>query len=149
MLNFYGVGKDGTYTNPKELKGRLLFTGDTFFIFQNFTVNIKFIFVLKLRNKSPNIRHLPLSHNRISFDCIIEATRLHPFFPFPSCSFGLLHSRIFSTPSSWVCSSKAREPLAPNFYSWVTRKSLFFHTNYMLGILDFTGSEHWAPFNFP
>ena len=29
----YGVGKGGTYTNPKELKGRLLFTGDTFFIF--------------------------------------------------------------------------------------------------------------------
>ena len=33
VLNLYGVGKGGTYTNPKELKGRLLFTGDTFFIF--------------------------------------------------------------------------------------------------------------------
>ena len=50
-------------TNPKELKGRLLFTGDTFFIFQNFTLKIKFIFVLKLINKSHNkIRHLHLSH---------------------------------------------------------------------------------------
>ena len=26
---------------------------------------------------------------------------------------------------------------------------VFFHTNYMLGTLDFTVSEHWAPFNFP
>ena len=25
----------------------------------------------------------------------------------------------------------------------------FFHTNHMLGTLDFAGSEHWAPFNFP
>ena len=23
------------------------------------------------------------------------------------------------------------------------------HTNHMLGTLDFTVSEHWAPFNFP
>ena len=63
MLNLYGVLKGGTYTNPKELKGRLLFTGDTFFIFQNFTLKIKFIFVLKLINKSHNISHLHLSHN--------------------------------------------------------------------------------------
>ena len=62
VLNLYGLGKGGTYTNPKELKGRLLFTGDTFFIFQNFTLKIKFIFVLKLINKSHNIRHLHLSH---------------------------------------------------------------------------------------
>ena len=63
VLNLYGVRKGGTYTNPKELKGRLLFTGDTFFIFQNFTLKIKFIFVLKLINKSHNISHLHLSHN--------------------------------------------------------------------------------------
>ena len=24
-----------------------------------------------------------------------------------------------------------------------------FHTNHMLGTLDFTGYEHWAPLNFP
>ena len=30
-----------------------------------------------------------------------------------------------------------------------TRKSQIFHTNHMLGTLDFTVSEHWAPFNFP
>ena len=27
--------------------------------------------------------------------------------------------------------------------------SFFFHTNPMLNTLDFTGSEHSAPFNFP
>ena len=30
-----------------------------------------------------------------------------------------------------------------------TRKSQIFHTNHMPGTLDFTVSEHWAPFNFP
>ena len=40
-------------------------------------------------------------------------------------------------------------PLVPNFCCWVTRKSQIFHANHMLGTLDFTGSEHWAPFNFP
>ena len=30
-----------------------------------------------------------------------------------------------------------------------TRKSQIFRTNHMLGTLDFTVSEHWAPFNFP
>ena len=25
----------------------------------------------------------------------------------------------------------------------------FFHSNDMLGTLDFTGPEHWPPFNFP
>ena len=48
-----------------------------------------------------------------------------------------------------LCSSRARWPLAPNFCFWATRKSQIFHTNHMLGSLDFTGSEHWAPFNFP
>ena len=44
-----------------------------------------------------------------------------------------------------LCSSGAWSPLAPNFCSRVTRKSQIFHTNHMLGTLDFTGSEHWAP----
>ena len=48
-----------------------------------------------------------------------------------------------------LCSSRAQWPLAPNFCSWAIRKSYFFHTNHMLGTLDFTVSEHWAPFNFP
>ena len=48
-----------------------------------------------------------------------------------------------------LCSSRARWPLAPNFCPWATRKSQIFHTNHMLGTLDFTVSEHWAPFNFP
>ena len=48
-----------------------------------------------------------------------------------------------------LCSSGARSPLAPNFCSRVTRKSQIFHTNHMLGTLDFTVSEHWGPFNFP
>ena len=38
---------------------------------------------------------------------------------------------------------------APNFCPQATRKSQIFHTNHMLGTLDFTVSEHWAPFNFP
>ena len=50
---------------------------------------------------------------------------------------------------SGLCSSRARWPLAPNFCPWATRKSEIFHTNHMLGTLDFTVSEHWAPFNFP
>ena len=33
------------------------------------------------------------------------------------------------------------------FCSWATKNSYFFHTNNMLGILDFTSSEHWASFN--
>ena len=40
-------------------------------------------------------------------------------------------------------------PLAPNFSSHVTRKSQFLRTNHMLGTLDCTGLEHWAPLNFP
>ena len=40
-------------------------------------------------------------------------------------------------------------PLAPNFCSWASRKSWIFYTNHMQGTLDFTGSEHWATFNFP
>ena len=50
---------------------------------------------------------------------------------------------------SGLCPSRAQCPLMPNFCSWVTRKSNFFHSNHMLDTLDFTGSEHWAPFKFP
>ena len=58
---------------------------------------------------------------------------------------------LLSTPkvAAGVCSSRAWWPLAPNFCSRATRKSQIFHTNHMLGNLDFTVSEHWAPFNFP
>ena len=48
-----------------------------------------------------------------------------------------------------LCSSRAWWPLAPNFCPRATRKSQIFHTNHMLGTLDFTVSEHWASFNFP
>jgi len=48
-----------------------------------------------------------------------------------------------------LCSSGAWWPMVPNFCSWATRKSKSFHTNHMLGTLDFTGAEHWALFNFP
>ena len=41
------------------------------------------------------------------------------------------------------------EALAPNVCSRVTRKSEFFHANHMLVTLNFSGSDHWAPFNFP
>ena len=36
-----------------------------------------------------------------------------------------------------LCCSKARWPLAPNFCSRATRKSQIFHTNHMLGTLEF------------
>ena len=41
-----------------------------------------------------------------------------------------------------MCSSRAWWPLAPNFCLRATRKSQIFHTNHMLGTLDFTVSEH-------
>ena len=47
--------------------------------------------------------------------------------------------------TSRLCSSRAQWPLAPNFCSWATRKSYFFHTNHMLGTRDFTGSEPGLP----
>ena len=75
----------------------------------------------------------------------LQAVRLHPFFLL-SQPFNLLASLQDLFSPIGVCSSRA---LAPNFCSWATRKSQFFHTNHMLGTLDFTGSEHWAPFNFP
>ena len=42
---------------------------------------------------------------------------------------------------SGLCSSRAQWPLAPNFCSRATRKSQIFHTNHMLGTLDFAVSE--------
>ena len=51
--------------------------------------------------------------------------------------------------SSGLCSTRAQWPLAPNFCPRATRKSQIFHTNHMLGTLDFTVSEHWAPLYFP
>ena len=53
------------------------------------------------------------------------------------------------TSRTGLCSSRARWPLAPNFCPRATKKSQIFHTNHLLGTLDFTVSEHWAPFNFP
>ena len=46
-------------------------------------------------------------------------------------------------------SNRAQWPLAPNICSQATRKSYFFHTSHMLGILEFPVSAHWAPFVFP
>ena len=66
--------------------------------------------------------------------------------------FLLLHIMIMSSKVKGFqpeCSSRARWPLAPKFCPWATTKSQIFHTNHMLGTLDFTVSEHWAPFNFP
>ena len=54
----------------------------------------------------------------------------------------------FRIPDSGFC-IRPQWPPAPNFCSWATRESQIFHTNHMLSTLDFTGSEHWAPFNFP
>ena len=51
--------------------------------------------------------------------------------------------------SAGLCCSRARWPLAPNVCSRATRKSQIFHTNHMLGALDFIGSEHWSSFDVP
>ena len=37
-------------------------------------------------------------------------------------------------------------PVVLNYCSGATRK--FFRRNHVLGTQDFTGLEHWAPFNF-
>ena len=56
---------------------------------------------------------------------------------------------IFLDTMTGLCSSGVQWPLVPNFCPRATRKTQIFHTNRMLGTLDFTVSEHWAPFNFP
>ena len=50
----------------------------------------------------------------------------------------------------WVglCLKSTKWPLVPCYHSWAARKSSYMCKNHMLGILDFTGSKHWAPFNF-
>ena len=40
-------------------------------------------------------------------------------------------------------------PWCLNFALGQLENLRFLHTNHMLGTLDFTVSEHWAPFNFP
>ena len=55
----------------------------------------------------------------------------------------------FQTLFTSLCSNRAQWPLAPNFGSWLTKKSYFFYSNHMQGTLNFTVLEHWTPFNFP
>ena len=74
-----------------------------------------------------------------------------PFFAAPYqkpciCCIEIVHDKC--NPMG-LCSSRAQWPPAPNFCLLATGKSQFFHTNHMLGTLDFTGSEHRAPFNSP
>ena len=47
-----------------------------------------------------------------------------------------------------LCSSRAWWHLVPNVCAQATRKSQIFHTNHMLGTLDFTVSEHWGSLQF-
>ena len=51
---------------------------------------------------------------------------------FPSVSDMVINS------AAGLCSSRAWWPLVPNFCPWATRKPQIFHTNHMLGTLDFT-----------
>ena len=59
-------------------------------------------------------------------------------------NIGLIHFSIFIDQNqavpcgTYIC----------NFFSRATRKSFPFHRNHLLGTLDFTSSECWAPFNF-
>ena len=84
-----------------------------------------------------------------SHSAALQAARFHPFFPFPPAIHLACFTPGFFLPHSSVLQQSPGAPVAPNFCSWVTRKSQFFHTNHMLGTLDFTGSEHQDPFNFP
>ena len=53
-----------------------------------------------------------------------------------------------NTVSPWLWSNSTQWPLVPYFCSWATQEFQFFHKKHMLGTLDFTVSELWAPFNF-
>ena len=60
----------------------------------------------------------------------------------------LFWRRLKNLKGSGLCSSRARWPLAPNFCPRATRKSQIFHTNHMLGTLDFTVSEQKGSLQF-
>ena len=47
-----------------------------------------------------------------------------------------------------LCSSRARWPLGLTSAPSLLEKLSFFHRNHMLGTLDFTGLDQWAPFSF-
>ena len=65
------------------------------------------------------------------------------------------HPWYFKIVSNFTCLT-AREITYKNFeisllvfMPNITTNHAITYTNHMLGTLDFTGSEHWAPFNFP
>ena len=53
-----------------------------------------------------------------------------------------------STTVQGLCSSRVRWPLVPKL-KMGDLNIILFHENHMLSTIDFTDSEHWAPFNFP
>ena len=60
---------------------------------------------------------------------------------------GEIYENSFFKPLLWLFVTVLNGEKIYTLYA--TRKSQIFHTNHMLGItLDFTVSEHWAPFNF-
>ena len=106
-------------------------------------------------DKGPQL--LPLTYSRPCSDAIISLLYFQTRHQ-KSLSFPRQHEPKISNYTSYItdqysiprlCSSRAQWPVAPKFCSRVTtRKSLLFHRNHMLGTLDFTSSEHWAPFSF-
>ena len=98
--------------------------------------------LLKKKKKLKSLRQKFYTHpkiNKISRGCFSKE-------PFNWVSLDLLNGGyqylIFSNSMTAVilnnvgmCSSRARWPLAPNFCSWVIRKSYFLHTNHIC----------WAP----
>ena len=92
------------------------------------------------------------SHN--NYSCTGSSDMFFSLVAWLSVSMYLTFSTLCSSPLWWtdntrLCSSRVRWPLVPNFCPRATRKSQIFHKNPMLGTLDFTASEHWAPFSFP
>ena len=106
-------------------------------------------------DKGPQL--LPLADSRPCSGAIISLLYFQTRHQ-KSLSFPRQHEPKISNYTSYItdqysiprlCSSRAQWPVAPKFCSRVTtRKSLLFHRNHMLGTLDFTSSEHWAPFSF-
>ena len=84
---------------------------------------------------------------------IIRPTRIQNRqmqYPFQSSSSLSVCTFLLYLPCSLYfqgCALHAADPGGP-WYLTFALGPLENHTNHMLGTWDFTGSEHWAPFNF-
>ena len=122
-------------------------------------MSIFFEILLRITSYGPKIGQ---SHGENRLRHILKSTiALQTFHLIKDTSVTNMDSRVpfrvYSVPTSLVdyfnsrpglSSTRSRWPVASLFFSRATRKCYFFHKNPMLGVLDFTSSEYWAPFNF-